>query len=232
MKAADLESPDAGSGTRARLSPELIAALEPVGITLEFTAGDVIFRSGDLPLGLLLVIEGRVRVVREHRGRRRVLHVEERGGSLGEIPLFAGGTYPATAIAAEQSRLLLVRKEELQHVLARHPPLALALLERLARRVRELVTRHDRTETETVAQRLARHLLGRLRPGASGFVSLGMPQRELAEELGTVREVLVRALRALGDDGTLEPLGRARYRVLSAAALEQLAFAHDDKGVA
>jgi hypothetical protein len=50
-----------------------------------------------------------------------------------------------------------------------------------------------------------------------------MTQTALAEELGTVREVVVRALRGLRQLGAIERVGEGKYRVLSLPILEGLA---------
>ncbi|MGH7719979.1 MAG: helix-turn-helix domain-containing protein [Gemmatimonadaceae bacterium] len=50
-----------------------------------------------------------------------------------------------------------------------------------------------------------------------------MSQGELAEELGTVREVVVRALRELRADGVIRSAGSGRIEVLDATALARRA---------
>jgi DNA-binding transcriptional regulator YhcF (GntR family) len=50
-----------------------------------------------------------------------------------------------------------------------------------------------------------------------------MRVRELAEELGTVRELVVRALAQLRDAGLVASAGRGRYVVRDLAALTDLA---------
>jgi GTP-sensing pleiotropic transcriptional regulator CodY len=50
-----------------------------------------------------------------------------------------------------------------------------------------------------------------------------MTQSALAEELGTVREVIVRSLRSLRDIGAIESAGAGKYRVSNIALLQQLA---------
>lgn len=52
-----------------------------------------------------------------------------------------------------------------------------------------------------------------------------MTQEEWAEDLGTVREVLARELRAMKDDGLIEPMDRRRFRLLREDALEEIAAA-------
>jgi CRP-like cAMP-binding protein len=71
--------------------------------------------------------------------------------------------------------------------------------------------------------RLARHLMERPGAGQGRRVSLGMTQEELAAELGTVREVVVRELRRLGERGLVASGGRGLYRVVDAAALRAIA---------
>jgi len=53
--------------------------------------------------------------------------------------------------------------------------------------------------------------------------SLGMTQSALAEEIGTVREVVVRTLRDLRQSGAIESVGDGKFRVASLETLKQLA---------
>ena len=98
---------------------------------------------------------------------------------------------------------------------------AFLLLERLATRVRGLVARLDALALRSATGRLAAWLLER--PAREGRVSLGMTQGELAEELGTVREVVVRGLRALQRRGAIRALGGGRFEVASREALRAAA---------
>ena len=188
-----------------------------------FDAGQVLWTAGAVPRGLFVVLEGRVRVVRAPGGRQYVLHTEGPGGTLGEIPLFAGGTYPATAIAAVPTRCLVLDRDALAAVIADDPELAFRLLDRVSRRVRTLVDRLDGQAATTVEARLAALLLRRHEHAAGGAFTLGATQAEVAEELGTVREVVVRTLRGLCEKGFVQRVSRGGYRVVDAAALRRAA---------
>jgi CRP-like cAMP-binding protein len=189
-----------------------------------YAAGEALFMAGAEARGLYVVTSGRVRVVRHGAGRRHVLHEEGPGGTLGEVPLFEGGGYPATAIAGEPTTCLVVGRDVIASAMRADPELAWRFLSRLAARVRTLVERVDGLAARSVPQRLAALLAARHEAAAGrGSVTLGGTQQELAEELGTVREVVVRAVRALCDAGAIEPLGRGRYRVRDAGRLRELA---------
>lgn len=150
-----------------------------------------------------------------------MLHTEGPGGTLGEVPLFSGGRYPATAIAAELTTCLVMDRQILAHVFGLDPEFAFRLLGRLAQRVRVLVGRLDRTAGQPVVERVAAYLLARHSSARAGVVTLGGTQVEVAEELGTVREVLVRAIRHLRESGLIESAGRGRYRVVDEPGLRR-----------
>jgi CRP-like cAMP-binding protein len=208
----------------AGISDAACRELAARALTRVYDPGDTLFSAGASARGLYVIVRGRVRVVRDAGGRRHVLHEEGPGGTLGEVPLFEGGGYPATAVAAEPTTCVLIGRDAIGAALRADPELAWRLLARLAARVRTLVERVDGLAARSVQQRLAALLVARHEsPAADGALALGGTQQQLAEELGTVREVVVRAVRALCDAGAIEPLGAGRYRVRDPLKLRELA---------
>ena len=51
-------------------------------IERRFTTGDIIFRAGETAPGLMVVLEGKVRVMRRAGDRAQIVHVERVGGTL------------------------------------------------------------------------------------------------------------------------------------------------------
>jgi CRP/FNR family transcriptional regulator len=190
-----------------------------------FRRGQTLWAAGGEAHGLAVVLSGRVRVVRAPGGRQYAVHAEGPGGTLGEVPFFAGGSYPATAVAAEATECLWIDRPTLARAVAADPELAFWWLGRLAARVRQLVQRLDQQTASTVAQRVARLLLARHAAARGRPFALAATQAEAAEELGTVREVLVRALRRLREDGVVESPARGRYVVRDARRLARIAGA-------
>jgi CRP-like cAMP-binding protein len=221
---------------------QLLDALSPTGrdallersVEKQFTTGQVLWSAGDRSEGITLVLEGKVRIVRGNGGRQLVIHSGEPGATLGEVPFFTGGRYPATAIAAEPTRCLLLTEAAVRRAIAADPALAFFFLKRLSHRIETLVERVDRITVSSVQMRLAQFILQRYQttiasarptsePGKNAAFSLGMTQTALAEELGTVREVVVRALRGLGKFGAIERAGEGKYRILDLDTLQSLA---------
>lgn len=91
-----------------------------------------------------MLLEGAVRAVRTRHGRELVVHRAGPGATLGEIPLFDGGGYPATLIADRDCVFLVLERELLLDIMGRDPGLAWRMLETLAAElgtVREVVAR-------------------------------------------------------------------------------------------
>jgi CRP/FNR family transcriptional regulator len=187
-----------------------------------YAAGAALWSAGDRVNSMAIVLEGRVRVVRGGRGRQHVLHSEGPGGTLGEVPLFTGGPAPATVLAVAPTRCLLLTREAIEAAIVAEPAVAWLLLGKLAERVRTLVERVDRLALDDATTRLANWLLAQADQTSSDVITLGMTQLSLAEELGTVREVMVRALRALRKAGLVTSAGRGRLRVTDRTGLQLL----------
>ena len=205
------------------ISPATIAALASRASDVRFPADAVIFSAGDKPRGWYIVIEGRVRVVRGESGRQHVIHTEGPGGTLGEVPLFTGETHPATGIAADATRCALLDRSSLEAAMRDAPEIGFLLARRLALRVKTLVERLNDRSVRSVRSRLAEFLLERHSTTSRPTISMGMTQRSVAEELGTVREVLARELQALAKDGAILSCGGGRYEILNVDVLRSLA---------
>lgn len=203
-----------GSGAREALAARAVLR--------HFRTGQCLWRAGDESRGLHVVLEGRVRIIRDAGLRQHVVHVEGAGATLGEVPLFAGEGYPASAVAAEATTCLVIDRSSLRAAIAMHPDLAWALLARLAGRIRHLVDRLSSRTGHPMQARLASYILSRPRT-SSGAVVLGETQQAMAEELGTVREIVVRQLGGLVDAGLLERRGRGRFRIADELGLSLIA---------
>lgn len=172
--------------------------------------GEHAFEEGDACRGLLVVAEGAVEMRQvSPRGREQVLHAEGAGATLGEAPLFDGQGYIASAVAVEPTRLVLVPKAAVLDLCRRHPAVALSMLEALAKRVRRFAGLVEDLAFRQVTERLARHLEASatasgaaLTPGT--VVDLALTQEQLAARLGTVRELVSRALSQLERTGAIK----------------------------
>jgi CRP/FNR family transcriptional regulator len=189
----------------------------------EVRRGARVFEEGAPAGHLFVVIDGRVRLVRVSRGgREQVLHTEGPGATLGEVPLLDGGGYVATAVAAEPSRLLVVPREAIVDACRRHPDVALGIIRVLARRVRTFAGLVEQLALKDLTARTAALLLAESRAAGAPAFELPGTRDELAARLGTVRELVSRALGRLRAAGVVRVAGR-RVTILDAPRLAELA---------
>ena len=102
----------------------------------EAPRGTVIFREGDKGSFLCVVVEGRVDILKENleRERKHIATVRP-GKSMGEMSVIDDQPHSATAVAATDTRLLMLTKHRFQRLTQERPALGLKILWRLARLV-------------------------------------------------------------------------------------------------
>jgi len=205
------------------LSPRVARRVAAAAVIRRYPRRAVLFRAGDAPAALHFVLTGRVRVARRADGGSTVLHYEERGGILGEIPVFGGGPYPATASAAAPACCAVLSAPVVERLLAEEPEFTRFALGRIARRAHVLLERLDELSEYSVTARVAGYLVARFDLTQREELALGMSQAALAERLGTAREVIVRSLRGLCGAGAVRRVGRSRFAVVDAPRLRELA---------
>jgi CRP/FNR family transcriptional regulator len=203
------------------LPPYILDRIAALSIRCRFRPRQAVFRAGDGPDGLYVVLTGRVRVSRETAHHVELLHMESDGGVLGELPIFGGGAFPATAIAVAPTECAKIPKAAVERLLREHPEFTRFALARLAIRAQGFLRRIDELTATTITARIARHLLLRARKDSE--LTLGMSQAALADDLGTAREVVVRAIAALVHSGSVRRAGRSRYEIVDEAALRVIA---------
>jgi CRP-like cAMP-binding protein len=116
-----------------------------------------------------------------------------------------------------RSDALHIDSVALERALRATPEIALFFLGGLAGRVRILLDRVDRLATAHVSTRLCAYLLERAERTSDATIAI--TQESLAEELGTVREIVVRTLRVLRERGVIRTAGRGRIEVIDLAGL-------------
>lgn len=193
--------------------------------------GEVLFAEGAACRGLFVLVDGQVELRQvSPSGREQVLHSEGPGATLGEAPLFDREGYVASAVATAPTRVLFVPRAEVVALFPRHPAVALSLLATLARRVRHFAELAGSLTFRPVPERIARHIVsaaggpGRRIP-AGLAVDLALTQEQLAARVGTVRELVARALSQLEKSGVI---ARERSRIVIRDPARLLRLARGD----
>jgi CRP-like cAMP-binding protein len=209
----------------AGLGSHILAELASIAGERSYAAGQVIFWEGEPVAGLYLVAEGIVKISRySTEGREHILHLIHTGDTFNDVAALDGGPNPATATAYTRATIYMIPRHNLRSVVERYPDLAWALIESMARRARYLVNMVEDLSMRSVKGRLARLLIEQAEVNQAGAVPRLLTQEEMASRLGTVREMVGRALRSLAAEGIIE-FDRHRIVVLDAERLADIAIA-------
>ncbi len=217
------------------LRPEQLAELAAAARVRELAAGEVLFLAGEKATGLFIIASGRIRAFRVNpQGREQTIHTEGAGATLAEVPMFDEGPFPATAVAEEESTVLFLKKTDVCGFILRYPEVGLTALKLMAKRLRGHAELVDSLALQQVGQRLARFLLAQGRERGSRTrhgleVDLALSNEELASRVGSVREVVSRAMSRMERDGLIaqvprSPRGKHR-RLLIANEVELAQYA-------
>ena len=175
-----------------------------------FSAGDLIFSEGEPCGGLHIIARGKVRIFKTSiNGREQVLSVSTRGESVAELPVFDGGPYPASAMAIEDTEIAFISRRDFHAYCVEHPEVSLKVLSVVGARLRRLVGIIEELSFTTIRQRLIATLVklaqseGKKTDRGIEFL-LPSTHQELANQLGTVRELISRNLMRLQAEGMLD----------------------------
>ncbi|TLM73014.1 MAG: Crp/Fnr family transcriptional regulator [Actinobacteria bacterium] len=194
-------------------SDAAVARLGAVARVEHAGAGAPLVTEGDAALRLGVVIAGAARAYHLGAdGREITFEAFGPGHPVAAVAALAGGRYPASIDATEDSAIAWLPRDAVLALLETEPGVARDVVVDLATRLVGF-TAVATTLSLDVPQRLARFLFARSlaagRPGADGLeVDLGMTKAALATQLGTVPETLSRALARLRDDGLITVRGR------------------------
>jgi CRP/FNR family transcriptional regulator len=205
----------------AALPDEEMAAVSRLLRVRRFGRGDRVPRAGEPPLGVMLLFEGRLRVIAVTLGGREVTMRRHCAGSVAGLDclLPAAGRHGAVEVVAETDGALAhIPAERVLAVMPELPGLSRALLTEAVRQLLDAEEFARRTASTSVLGRVAAALLELSLPPEGAAVH----REHLASRAVASRESVSRALHRLAAEGRLEVRGKA-VRIVDEMALRRLA---------
>lgn len=197
------------------LSHEERAGLERRLVRRRYEKDEYVFFEGDPAEWLILVAQGRVKMIKHSEGgRETILATFGPGQIVGEVGVLVGDTYPATAQALEPTVTLSLRRDEYVTLVRSHPDLSWALIAELGRRLQRAHETIRSMAVEKVERRVARVLLRMANTAgerledtdAPGAVRITIPlsRQDIADMAGTVIETAIRTMSKFHRQGLID----------------------------
>ena len=183
------------------LPAEVLKRIDAVVLERTYKKGESIFLEGEPGEGLHFVRTGRVKIVKTAEdGREHIIKFLKAGEIFAEVLLFNHLPYPAASVAVEDSRVGLIRNEDLEKLILENNALALLLIRSLSQRllyaqqkIKELALQDVPARTAELLLRLSREQ-GKRDAAGKPLLELPESRQELAGLMGTSRETLSRTL--------------------------------------
>ena len=194
------------------LDDEALAQVGAAGRWRTYRRGQYIWYQGDPGDALLVVGEGRVKVVFGSEGGEEAVLVTAGGGEvLGEIALLDGGGRSASVVAVEPTTGLLLTRATVLEAMGRHPVVLEAMLRNVGGLVRRLTEQAGDLVFLDLGGRVAKLLLrlaGDRAEATDVVLDTGLSQSELAAMVGATRPAVNRVLRLFAARGLISVDGQ------------------------
>jgi CRP/FNR family transcriptional regulator len=202
----------------ATLSDKQLDTLLAEAPTMTVPAGTVMFDEENPCMSFPLILEGTVRVVKTApNGRELQLYRVVPGDAcvLSSSCLLGHAPYSARGIAESETTLVTLPAPLFNKLVTSHEPFRTYVFGIFADRIAELMQLVEAVAFQRLDQRLAALLLGKGK-------LIHTTHQQLADELGSVREIVSRLLRGFADQG-LVGLAREQVEILDPAGLRSIA---------
>jgi len=165
------------------------------GRVVEFPSGYTVYSEADAE-ALAVVMDGLLRVYMLAGDGRQVSVRYVRAGDLLGVPALIGGPAPVFVQAVTSGHAFFFDADYVKRTARSDASLAWALAEEAVHRLYDVLEELAGNTFASVRQRVARHLLdlATSRPGASQTLTALVNQQDLANSVGSVREVVARVL--------------------------------------
>jgi len=197
----------------ASLYDPAVRALAGLGRIRSYPKQTVVISEGDAGDTVFVILSGRVRVFSsDEKGRQVILDILHPGELVGEMAL-DGSRRSASAMTIEPTVLSVLEAAALRERLKADPALAMMLVTGLLGRLRRTTGVVKSLALGDVYERLAAVLRDLFASSSTGATIEGLTQQDLADRIGSSRDMVNRIFRELEKGGYIE-LARRKITLL------------------
>ncbi|MES2575642.1 MAG: Crp/Fnr family transcriptional regulator [Bacteroidota bacterium] len=187
------------------------------GFIKQYQKSDVIFEEGKQPTHYYQILLGEVKMSNYNDdGREFIQGIFHKNQCFGEPPLFIDKTYPANAIAVEDTQLLCITKDRFLELLSKNPLVGIKFIENLSQRLyykSVMVAEISSQEPEHRILRLIDYSIEHFNfnKDKNGYL-INFTRQQIGDLAGLRVETVIRAIKSLEKKGELKIINRKVYR--------------------
>jgi CRP/FNR family cyclic AMP-dependent transcriptional regulator len=179
-----------------------LASLASKAVIRWFKKNTIIVNQGDDSSSLFLILEGKVRVyLDDEEGRQIIINNMGAGNYFGELALLSDQKRSANVMTTEQSKMVIVERNDFLACLESDFSVTKQILLGLVERVQALSSDVKSLALQDVYSRLIRHLKSQAIDERGHLITPKTTHQEIANSIGSSREVVSRILSELKTGG-------------------------------
>lgn len=187
----------------SRLDDKALGNLEKAAIRRAYPKNTILISKGDKSDQLFVVLKGKLKVsITDASGKEIIMSLLGAGDYFGEMAMIDGESRSATIVTTQASEVLTISRDDFHRTLMSSPELMFELLKVLARKVRIATDKLESLAFEDVYGRLVKLLIQLAKPHEDVWiVEDSLTHQEIANMIGSSREMVTRILKALTSGG-------------------------------
>ena len=186
----------------------------------DFKSNETIFGEGDPSDRLYMLAEGNVKIIKHTvMGKDVILEIMSPGDIFGGVAVLDNKPYPASAQAMKATKVIKIRRQNLQKIMEDHPELKLRIVRYFSDKLRDSHEMLKNIATERVERRIAALLLKLSeKAGVDGkgyrMIDFPLTRQEISEMVGTTVETCIRTMSKFQKSGIVRSAdGRIAVKV-------------------
>lgn len=191
-----------------------------------YKRGEVIFKEGDKPSGLICLSEGKVKVFKEGvGGREQIVRMARPIGFIGYRALFAEEYHSASAVAIEDSIICTIEKDAIYRLLKTNTDLSLSIIKAFATELGFTINRTVTLTQKHIRGRLAESLM--FLKDTYGFepdgktINVYLSREDVASLSNMTTSNAIRTLSTFAGEGVISIDGR-KIKIIDLSKLERI----------
>jgi CRP/FNR family cyclic AMP-dependent transcriptional regulator len=192
------------------LEPDELSRLSSKAVIHSYPKNTIVINQGDISNSLHIIVSGKVKVfLSNEEGKEIILNTMGPGEYFGELALLDAGPRSASVITTAPARLAIISKLDFEDFLQNHSQTMLKILQNAFARLRALTDTVSSLALLDVYGRVTKLLLESAEEvDGIKIVQLEMTQQDIANRIGSSREMVSRILKDLKTGGYIELEGK------------------------
>ncbi|AKI97344.1 Crp/Fnr family transcriptional regulator [Kosmotoga pacifica] len=189
---------------------------------IKINKNEILYSPNEICEQVSVVLKGKLKVSKLFpSGKEQILKYLQKGDTFGETLVFLKAQYPAYVIADTTAKILEIPKRVMLEIFD-NKAFLISYLESISKKVLNLSNVIEMLSMKTIKQRVARYLINLYNSQGSNVINLMKSKKQIAADIGSVREVVSRTFSELERNGVIKLLDRQHVEIIDFEKLEEI----------